>query len=101
MLMIGVGFRLSGDRSQTAAIFRILGARYGFAVVLALGCYFLLPFDIEIRRALVILAFCPVSSAVPGFTAELKGDVGLSSAINSIAIICSICITVLLLAVML
>jgi len=101
MLMIGVGFRLSGDRSQFGAIARILGTRYTVAALLALAFYFLLPFDLEVRQALVLLAFSPIGSAVPGFTAELKEDVGLSSAINSISIVCSIVIIVTLLVVML
>ena len=101
MLMIGVGFHLSGEREQFGDIARILLTRYGIATILALIYYFLLPFDVEIRQALVILAFSPIGSAVPGFTAELKGDVGLSSAINSISIICSIVIIVVLLVVML
>ncbi len=101
MLMIGVGFNLSGDRSQFGAMFRILGVRYGLAAVLALIFYFVLPFDVEIRQALVILAFSPIGSAVPIFTAELKEDVGLSSAINSVAILISIVIIVILLVVML
>ena len=101
MLMIGVGFNLSGDRSQMGAIARVLSVRYGLAAVLALVFYFLLPFDLEIRQALVILAFSPIGSAVHVFTAELKGDVGLSSAINSIAILISIVIIVLLLIFML
>ena len=101
MFMIGVGFKLSGDRSQTGAIVRILSVRYGVAAVLALVCYYLLPFALEVRQALVILVFSPIGSAVPPFTAELKGDVGLSSAINSIAILISIVIIVILLFVML
>ena len=101
MLMIGVGFNLSGDKSQTGAIIRVLGVRYGLAAVLAVCFYFLLPFELEARQALVILAFSPIGSAVPVFTAELKGDVGLSSAINSISIVMSICIIVTLLLVML
>ena len=101
MLMIGVGFNLSGDRSQFGAIARILSVRYGLAAVLALAFYFLLPFGLEVRQALVILAFSPIGSAVPVFTAELKGDVGLSSAINSIAILISIVVIVALLLIML
>ncbi len=101
MLMIGVGFKLSGERSQLGAIVRILGVRYGLAAVLAAAFYFLLPFDLEVRQTLVILAFSPIGSAVPVFTAELKGDVGLSSAINSIAILISIVIIIALLMVML
>ena len=102
MFMIGVGFKLTlADRDQLAKILRILGVRYGLGAVFALIFYFVLPFDIQVRQALVILAFSPIGSAVPPFTAELGGDVGLSSAINSMAIVISICIYVVLLGVML
>ena len=101
MFTIGVGFKLSGDRSQIGDMFKILGTRYGVAVVLALIFYFVLPFELEIRQALVILAFSPIGSAIPIFTGELKGDVGLSAAINSVAILISIVIIVILLLVML
>ena len=101
MLMIGVGFRLEGNRSQLSAVARILIPRYVLAAVLALAYYFLLPFPLEVRQTLVILAFAPIGSAVPGFTAELKEDTGLSSAIGSIAIVVSIVIIVTLLLIML
>ncbi|MBQ4549964.1 MAG: AEC family transporter [Oscillospiraceae bacterium] len=102
MFMIGVGFKLTlGDRGQTRKITKILLTRYGVGAVLAALFYFVLPFDLEVRQALVILAFSPIGSAVPPFTAELGGDAGLSSAINSMAIVISICIYVLLLSVML
>lgn len=101
MLMIGVGFKLEANRTQLGRIARMLAVRYGIATVLALIYYFVLPLDIQIRQALVILAFSPIGSAVPGFTGELKGDVGLSSALNSITIIISIIIIVALLSVML
>ena len=101
MLMIGVGFRLDLDFSQMGRIARILLVRYGVAAVLALAYYFLLPFDLEARQTLVILAFSPIGSAVPGFTAELEGDVGLSCTVNSLAIVISIVIMVALLLVML
>ena len=101
MLMIGVGFKLTGDKRQTKDIIRILAVRYGVAALFALGCYFLLPFELEVRQALVILAFSPIASAAPAFTEELKGDVGLASAVNSISILCSIICIVVLLMVML
>ena len=101
MLMIGVGFKLEGDRSQIRTIVKMLSIRYGIGAILACIFYFLLPFELEIRQALVILALSPIGSAVPGFTGEMKGDVGLSSALNSISIVLSIVITVTLLAVML
>ena len=102
MFMIGVGFRLTlGDRGQLWKIARLLLVRYGVGAVLALVFYFALPFALQVRQALVILAFSPIGSAVPPFTAELGGDVGLSSAINSMSILTSICIYVVLLSVML
>ena len=88
--MIGVGFHLSGDKTQLPVILRILVLRYLTASLLSAAFYFLLPFNLEIRQALAILAFSPIASIVPAFTAELKEDVGLSSAINSMSIILSI-----------
>ncbi|MBR4971947.1 MAG: AEC family transporter [Oscillospiraceae bacterium] len=101
MLAIGVGFHLTAERSQLASVAKVLFARFSIAAILAAAYYFLLPFSLEIRQALVILAFSPIGSAVPPFTRQLGGDVGLSSAINSIAIVCSIIIMVTLLGVML
>ena len=101
MLAIGVGFKLSGDRRQLGSMVKILGIRYAVAAVLALAYYFLLPFPVEIRQALVILAFSPIGSAVPPFTREMGGDVGLSSAINSTSIVISTVMIVVLLNLML
>ena len=101
MLMIGVSMNISVDTKKLGTIVKILAARYGIAVILALAYYFLLPFSLEIRQTLVILAFAPIGSTVPVFTAELGEDVGLSSTINSIAIVISIVIIVALLTVML
>lgn len=101
MLMIGVGFKLEGKRSQYTVLAKMLLIRYGFALVFALLLYYGLPFALEVRQALVILAFAPVGSAVPGFTGEMKGDVGLSSAFNSMSMVISIVIIVSLLLVML
>ena len=101
MLMIGVGFRISVDREQLDSMVRILSVRYAVSIVLAALCYFALPFDLQIRQTLVILVFAPIGSAIPAFTAELGGNVGLSSAINSISIVISIVVIVTLLTVML
>lgn len=101
MLMLGVGFRISGNREQIGAIIRILSVRFLLAVVIALGCFFLLPLELEMRQALTILVFAPVASAAPAFTAELEGDSGLASAINSISIVISLmCIVSVLLLIL-
>ena len=101
MLMIGVGFKLEAKKEQIGHLIKIVVMRYAIAAVVAVVFYFLLPLSLEVRQTLVLLAFAPIGAAVPGFTAQLKGDTGLSSAINSVCIIISIIIMVTLLSVML
>lgn len=100
MLMIGVGFKLNSDRTQIRTIIRILSLRYIVAGILAAGCYFFLPFSLEIRHAVMIILFSPIAAAVPAFTSEMNSDAGLSSAVNSMSIICSIIIIVSMLTFM-
>ena len=101
MLMIGVGFKLEAKREQLRTIARIVSVRYAAAIVFALICYYVLPFELYVRQTLVILMFAPIGAAVPGFVGEMDGDVGLSSAINSICMCISIAVIVSLLLVML
>ena len=101
MLMLGVGFKLSGDRTQMSKIVKMLGVRYGVAVLTAAAFYFLLPFSLEYRQALAVLVFSPIAAAAPAFTADMKGDINLASAVNSLSIIISmVCITCVLIAVL-
>jgi len=100
MLMLGVGFEFSGEKSQVGMIIRLLAARYGVALVLA-TIFFHLPLEHEVRTALMVLAFSPISSSVPAFTEEMGGDSGLSAAVNSMSIICSMVFMVSILMVML
>ncbi len=100
MLMIGVGFRLRADMKQIGQILRIVIVRYLVAALLAGAYYHLFTFfPMELRKTLVLLAFSPIGAAAPAFTAEMKGDAGLSSAINSICIVCSIVIMTVLMTV--
>ena len=101
MLMIGVGFDPVWDKQQLRYIAKFLFFRYLMAAGLALLCYYLLPFDLEVRQTLVLLMFSPLTSTVPAFIGELKGDVGLASTLNSVSILCSIPIIILLLTIML
>ena len=100
MLMLGVGFKLSGDKSQIGTIVKILAVRYGVGLILAI-VFYNLPIELEARTALMVLAFSPIGSAVPAFTEEMGGDAGLSAALNSISIICSIVFMVTILVIML
>lgn len=101
MLMLGVGFKVSGDSKKLHSIVKILLTRYALAVAVSLGCFFLLPAALETRQTLALLAFSPIASAAPAFTGELGGDSGLSSAINSLSIVISlVCIVGVLLLIM-
>ena len=101
MLMRGGGFKLSGDKKQIGKIGKILSIRYGVAVVASLMFYFVLPLPLEYRQTLAVLVFSPIAAAAPAFTGDLKGDIGLASAVNSISIIISmIMITTVLIFVL-
>ena len=99
MFMIGVGFDPHMDFSRLRTICRVLTVRYSVAAALACCFYFLLPFPLEVRQALVILAVSPIGSVMPGFTAELKEDVGLSCTLVSLSILISIPLYLVLLVV--
>lgn len=100
MLMLGVGFNLSGDKSQIGTIVKMLSVRYATALALAVIFYHL-PLEAESRTALMVLAFSPIGSAVLAFTEEMGSDAGLSAALNSISILCSIVFMVIILLIML
>lgn len=101
LLMIGIGFEIHMEKDKISTIAKLMILRYGTAVLFALGAYFLLPFPLEVRQALAIVSFGPVSSVSPAFTGKLDGDVELSSAVNSLSIVLSIVTITLVLIVML
>ena len=59
------------------------------------------PFELEVRQAMAIAAFGPVSSVATAFTGRLGGNVEMSSAVNSMSIVLSMAaITVTLILVL-
>ena len=72
MLMLGVGFKMTLDKSRMGKIIQILFIRYSVSIALAAAFYFLLPFELEYRQALAILALSPIASAAPAFTGDLE-----------------------------
>ena len=99
MFIIGVGFKMNANKSQIGSIIKILSVRYSVALLLALIVYFVLPFNPEIQKVLMLLCFAPIGALVPAFTAELGEDYGLSNAINSVSIICSIIFMTIILGI--
>ena len=101
LFMTGIGFELKLDRENLAEIGKALALRYGIAVIMSLAAFFLLPFSLEVRQALAVIAFGPVSSVAPAFSGRLGLDVGLASVINSLSIVVSvICMTAALILVL-
>ena len=88
MLMLGVGFQ--ADTRRIPEVLRLLLPRYTVSIGMALLCYFLLPVPPLYRPALIIPFLGPVATAAPAFTAQLKGDYELASAVNSFSILLSI-----------
>ena len=90
MLMIGMMFEPTLERTFVAETARELAARYALAVVFALACYFLTPFDLVVRRTLAVLCFAPLSSLAPIYTDRCGSDTALASFTNSISIAVSL-----------
>ncbi|WP_308415478.1 AEC family transporter [Sporanaerobium hydrogeniformans] len=87
MFMIGIGFQLNFKKSQVIQSTKIILSRYIVAAILAVIVYNVLPFDMEIRKAIVLVVFSPISAVSTAFTEKIGGDIGLSSTINSLSII--------------
>ena len=100
MLMIGLLLRFEFQRNYIGDICRILGVRHVAAIVTALAGYYLLPFDIVIRRTLVLISFAPISAVAPAYTGMCGGDEGKASAANSISILLSVIELTFLLIIM-
>lgn len=90
LLMLGIGFEIRMDKKKAAQIAKLLAVRYGAALLMALGFYFLSPFGTEVRQTLAIVSLGPVSSVSPAFTGALNGDIEMASAVNSLSIVISI-----------
>lgn len=101
LLMLGIGFEVHMNREKINRIIKIIVIRYSMALLFALAAYFLLPLPTEVRQALAIVAFGPISSVSPAFTGTLGGDVELSSAVNSLSIVMSILLITIALVVIL
>ena len=101
MLMIGVGFKLNIKKDGISHVIRILITRYAVTISFAAIAFFLLPFPLQIRQALVLAFLSPIASACPAYTDALGEDYELSSTINSISMLISIVLITCALLVML
>lgn len=97
MFMIGIGFNLNLKKDQVVQSAKIIITRYVITIIFAVILYQVLPFSMEIRKAMVLVVFSPISAISTAYTEKSGGDVGLSSTINSLCILISLfCITAIL-----
>lgn len=75
MLMIGVNINLQMDSKSFRCLIKHITVRYALSAVLAFLFYRYLPFSLEIRQAMAVIALAPSSSLALIFTMKLKGDV--------------------------
>lgn len=99
MFMVGMMFDLKLSREMLRDVAGMVALRVVAAVVAAFGCYFLLPLPLEIRQALCITVFAPVSVAATALAEKAGGDPGEAACVNSVCILISIVCMVILLAV--
>ncbi len=100
MLMVGTMFEFNPDKSFLREAATILAVRYIAAALFASLFYFVLPFPLEIRQVLAIVAFAPGSAMSPAFTEKLKGNAALASFVGSVSILISVAVITCLLAAM-
>ena len=97
MLMIGVNINLQMDSKSFRCLIKHITVRYALSAVLAFLFYRYLPFSLEIRQAMAVIALAPSSSLALIFTMKLKGDVIMAGNICSLSILLStIAMTILL-----
>lgn len=87
MFMIGLMFEIDPKREVLQQIGTVVLARNMAAVLLALGCYFLLPLPLEVRQSLAVISFAPPSALTPAFVERCGGDASTASCISSFCIV--------------
>ena len=90
MIMIGLMLEFSPDKSKLKEVATVNIMRLVLAAVIAFLFFRYAPFPYEVRKAVAITAFAPISSASPAFVAELKGDVELVGFASTVSIIAAL-----------
>lgn len=86
MIMIGLMLEFRLDKSKLKEVVVVNVLRLLLAVAIAFFFFKFAPFPYEVRKAVAITAFAPISSASPAFVAEMKGDVALVGFASTVSI---------------
>lgn len=100
MIMIGETIELSMNKEKFFTILRILGNRWLLCILFAITCAYFMPFEGEVRTAMVLVCLSPVPAMSLIYTMQLGCDVGMGANLNSLSVIISIAVMSLALLVM-
>ncbi len=100
MIMIGLMLEFSSDRTKVKEVAVVNILRLAFAAVIAFLFFSFAPFPYEVRKAVAITAFAPISSASTAFTADLDGDIELVGFASTVSIVISLLLMPLLFALL-
>lgn len=98
MTMVGIMIEFKIDPNERKDLFTLLGVRYGYAFFLAFLIFTFLPFELEVKKALMIGVLSPMSTASMVFAQtfgckpSLVGGAGTFSILFSMIFIISISI---------
>ena len=90
MFMVGMMLDLRIEKAIAKEVVGMLILRFSAAILAATAFYYLLPMSVEIRQALAITAFAPVSMTSTAFTPDAGGDPAVAACVNSFSILISI-----------
>ena len=99
MFMVGLMFDVNIKKDMVKEILGILALRIGTSVAIALACFFLLPFDAEIKLGIAIAMFAPISITSTAYSVKLGADPAEAGCLNSLTIPVSIISIVILLVI--
>ncbi len=99
MFMVGMMLDFHIEPNLLKKISGLLVVRLGIGVCATLVCYFLLPLPLEVRQALSILSFAPISATATALAETAGSDPAAIACANSTSILVSIICMMTLLAV--
>ncbi len=89
IFMIGIIIDFNMDKSVVKSAFGIVGIKILSNIVIAFTLYLLMPFSLEVRQMLFIMALSPVGQLSVVFIERLKGNLAEVALINTLSIITS------------
>lgn len=99
MLMIGLLLEIKMDRRDAKDVILILGIRFISSGIFAALCYWLLPLPILARKILVLSLLAPVSTMATVFSRRCGYEKDMPAVVNSLSIIISVILNVIVLMV--